>query len=72
MALGVDGIEVYTSYHRRETAEFYLKFAQENHLLVTCGSDYHGNTKPAVFLSCAGQPQGFQISAELQRYTNIS
>ncbi len=48
MAEGVNGIEVYSSYHTREQEQFYREAAQDNGLLLTCGSDFHGKTKPGI------------------------
>ena len=48
LGLGLDGIEAFSSYHSPEQAERFYEAAQKNHLLVTCGSDYHGKTKPSV------------------------
>lgn len=50
IAQGIDGLEAFSSYHDSETAAFYLDAARQNHLIVTCGSDYHGKTKPQIFL----------------------
>lgn len=50
----VDGIEVFSSYHDQKQLQFYHQFAQKNHLLISCGSDYHGKIKPNVQL--AGYP----------------
>lgn len=47
---GIDGIEVYSSYHSRIDTEYFNKAAQANRLLVTCGSDFHGKTKPSIRL----------------------
>lgn len=47
---GIDGIEVYSSYHSRIDTEYFNKAAQANKLLVTCGSDFHGKTKPSIRL----------------------
>ncbi|MDO5565014.1 MAG: phosphatase, partial [Planctomycetia bacterium] len=52
--LGLDGIEVFCSYHDRNTIEYFLRKAKEYSLLFTCGSDYHGKTKPAVRLGVHG------------------
>lgn len=38
----IDGIEVYNNTSKEET-EFLYNFAKENNLLVSCGSDFHGN-----------------------------
>ncbi|MEA4912000.1 MAG: PHP domain-containing protein [Oscillospiraceae bacterium] len=45
---GIDGAEAFSSYHTRETSEFYYVRAQRRGLLVTCGSDFHGKTKPSI------------------------
>lgn len=45
---GLDGIEVYCSYHDEKTIAFYYEQAERNSLLKTMGSDFHGKTKPAI------------------------
>lgn len=45
---GIDGIEVYSSYHTEQQINFYRELATSNNLLITCGSDFHGKTKPAI------------------------
>lgn len=52
--LGIEGIEAYSSYHTAEVSEYYAKAAQDAHLLITCGSDFHGKTKPAISLGQTG------------------
>ena len=47
---GLDGIEAFSSYHDEETAEFLYRIACARDLLATCGSDYHGKTKPGIRL----------------------
>ena len=48
--LGIDGIEAFGSYHSPKEAKYYYLTALENSLFVTCGSDYHGKTKPSIEL----------------------
>ena len=48
--LGLDGIEVFCSYHNKEMAKLLYEMAASLDLIITCGSDYHGKTKPAVKL----------------------
>lgn len=48
LMLGMDGIEVYSSYHTPEQIAYYLKKVEEKGLIMTCGSDFHGKTKPAI------------------------
>lgn len=46
---GLKGIEVYHSSHSSEEMEYYLNIANEYNLLVSGGSDYHGNiVKPDI------------------------
>lgn len=50
MNSGIDGIEVYSSYHTEAQTKFYEKYALDNDYLITIGSDFHGKTKPSIFL----------------------
>lgn len=49
-AFGLDGIEVFSNYHTSEQTAFYLAQAQMRGILKTCGSDFHGKTKPTIQL----------------------
>lgn len=51
---GIEGVEVFSSYHSKENAEFFLKMAEKYNVSVTCGSDFHGKTKPAIKLGEMG------------------
>lgn len=58
IANGVEGLEVYSSYHLPEQTRFYRDFCVERKLLITCGSDFHGKTKPKIKIGstdCEGQ-----------------
>ncbi|NLN69898.1 MAG: PHP domain-containing protein [Chloroflexi bacterium] len=58
VAQGVDGLEVYSSYHTREQEHFYRDAALELGILMTCGSDFHGKTKKSILVGgteCEGQ-----------------
>jgi predicted metal-dependent phosphoesterase TrpH len=55
---GLQGLEVYSSYHDRELTEHFLRICTDRGLLVTAGSDFHGRKiKPRVAL-------GVQIEKE--------
>lgn len=45
---GIMGLEVYYPEHSQSMINFYLDLAKKNNLLVTGGSDCHGNAKPEV------------------------
>lgn len=47
---GVEGVEAYSSYHSLEAVEFFKNLAEKYNVFVTCGSDFHGKTKPAIKL----------------------
>ena len=57
IALGLDGIEAYCSYHDDDTAAFYRRIADEHGLMATIGSDYHGRAKPHIALGTYGHPE---------------
>jgi len=55
VSLGLDGVEAFCSYHSEETAKHFFKQVEEkNNIFFTCGSDYHGKTKPSVNLAGHG------------------
>lgn len=51
---GVMGLEAYSSYHSPAQVEFYKEYAKQHQLCITCGSDFHGKTKPAIRLGAHG------------------
>jgi len=53
--LGFDGVEAFSSYHTPDQAANFYRQARARGLLTTCGSDYHGKTKPAIRLGGYGQ-----------------
>lgn len=52
--LGIDGIEAFSSYHTPEQAGEFYRQALDRGLFATCGSDYHGKTKPSIRLGGYG------------------
>jgi predicted metal-dependent phosphoesterase TrpH len=46
--LGLQGLEVYTSYHDASMAAYYKGLAADLDLVPTAGSDFHGRIKPQV------------------------
>lgn len=61
-ASGACGMEVYSSYHTPEDVAYYRNLADELQMMKTMGSDFHGKTKPSVFL---GKTYGEESEAEL-------
>lgn len=54
--LGLDGIECYSSYHSDLQNGFYVNYALKRNLMITCGSDFHGKTKPSIHLGQTNSP----------------
>lgn len=54
---GLDGLELYYPSHTRKTKKRLKAIAAEHNLLVTGGSDFHGDSRPAHQL--AGKAQAF-------------
>ena len=51
VAGGLQGMECYYSRNTPEQTQQYLQLAEAFHLLVTCGSDFHGEAvKPEIQL----------------------
>ena len=48
LALGITGIEVYSTYHNQQQIDYYHQKAIEYDRLITCGSDFHGAIKPII------------------------
>ncbi|MDD3307893.1 MAG: phosphatase, partial [Acetobacterium sp.] len=46
--MGIGGIEVYYPQHNENQIEKFLELSAEYHLLVTGGSDYHGNSNDSL------------------------
>jgi len=45
---GAEGVEVFNNYHSHAEMEYYANAALNKKALVTCGSDFHGKTKPII------------------------
>jgi len=47
---GAHGLEAFNNYHNDDQIDYFCKIAQNTHRLITCGSDFHGKTKPTISL----------------------
>lgn len=56
--IGVNGIEVFCSYHNKDDQYYYESIAKELGWYITCGSDFHGTTKPNIELGQHGYTGG--------------
>lgn len=53
LELKIDGIECYYAKYPLEINQRWLKIAKKKGLLITGGSDYHGEIKPNIPLGCS-------------------
>jgi predicted metal-dependent phosphoesterase TrpH len=47
---GAEGVEVFNNYHSTRQVEYFAGEIKERAALMTCGSDFHGFTKPRIAL----------------------
>jgi 3',5'-nucleoside bisphosphate phosphatase len=45
---GAQGLEAFNNYHDHDQIEYFAGIADSRHLLLTCGSDFHGKNKPLI------------------------
>jgi len=58
---GLKGIEVYHSAHNPQMVAHYKRIAQKHHLLITGGSDCHGEAKDKVLMGKVRVPETLLI-----------
>ena len=63
---GIDAIETYYSLFSKEQQEWLSKIANENNLLESGGSDYHGSVKPHITLGSGKGNLAVPVSVYLQ------
>ena len=51
--LGLMGLEAYYPSSTQRQTDMYVSIARQYHMLVTCGSDFHGDNRPGVPIGCA-------------------
>lgn len=51
--LGLMGLEAYYPTSTPRQTEMFVSLARQYHMLVTCGSDFHGDNRPGVPVGCA-------------------
>lgn len=68
ITIGLQGVEAYSSYHTSQTNEYFYHKAKEYNVLFTCGSDFHGKTKPSISLGGNGCLEPKEIEDLLIEY----
>lgn len=70
--LGLEGVEAFSNYHDAQAVEYFYNAGKKHGVLITCGSDYHGKTKPAIELGeCRCIIDEYEIEAQLKDYKLI-
>lgn len=46
--LGAEGLEIFNNYHTDEQIDYLAAIAIQRDTIMTCGSDFHGKTKPTI------------------------
>jgi predicted metal-dependent phosphoesterase TrpH len=63
---GLQGLEIYTSYHSSKQSRLYKEMARELDLVPTAGSDFHGTIKPHIPFGSLRQG-GYWMVEELRK-----
>lgn len=63
---GADGLEVFNNYHNMEQISYFASLVQQRNTIMTCGSDFHGKTKPLIHM---GQ---FNFDSQFENFLNNS
>ena len=48
LELGAAGLEVFNNYHSSGQVDYFCSLVRKRGKLMSCGSDYHGKTKPLI------------------------
>ena len=59
---GAEGLETFNNYHDNDQIAYFAHVAMKRKVLMTCGSDFHGKTKPLI------KPGIFRTIKEFERY----
>lgn len=69
---GIQGLECYYSRYSREDIEFLVSVAKERNLLISGGSDYHGDNKPNLHIGKLSEDDMDVAEEELSLYQLFS
>lgn len=68
----LDGVEAFSNYHDEKTVDHYYKKGKNYKIMITCGSDFHGKTKPSIGLGECRCPYDEEfIENSLKKYNLI-
>ena len=59
MDLGAMGLEVFNNYHQDQQVDYFAQEIVRRSAWMTCGSDFHGHTKPRIAMGQYSSFRGF-------------
>lgn len=62
--LGAAGLEAFNNYHDAKQAGYFAALVRRRGALMTCGSDFHGKTKPLIHVGQYRFGEGFETFLE--------
>jgi len=63
---GAEGLEVFNNYHSESQIKYFADIVLQKNILMTCGSDFHGKTKPTIEIG------NYAAVGEYSQYLNAS
>jgi len=71
---GASGLEVFNNYHSGEQTAYFADLIRKRGALMTCGSDFHGKTKPLISIGQYGILEEFRpyLNQSLEKILNFS
>lgn len=56
---GAAGLECFNNYHSPEQVAYFAPLVRRQGVLMSCGSDFHGKTKPRIAIGCFPFDEGY-------------
>lgn len=71
---GAMGLEVFNNYHSNEQSAYFADLIRKHGAIMTCGSDFHGKTKPLISIGEYGMLEEFKpyLDQSLEKILNSS
>ncbi len=71
---GASGLEVFNNYHSDQQTAYFADLVRKQGAIMTCGSDFHGKTKPLISIGQYGILEEFRsyLNQSLEKILNSS
>lgn len=71
---GAEGLEVFNNYHSMEQINYFAALVQKRNAIMTCGSDFHGKTKPLINIGQAKFDNQYEdyLEHSIRQLSNLS